>query len=234
MKKILITAIILLLATGYINAQTHQKGIRFYVGGTLKKTLEVSDRGSNTVLTQEINALQGSVSNFNFGLSYDVWNRKNTFIAIGCGYLFTGNNLKNGIINNNTYSYRVEMSSITIPIETRYYIYSKKESKLSVYLVGTIAPSILVDSKLRRKENIFDNNQKYESTIENDVSSVKFYSVNAFVNLGFGIEYKPSIHKASVWVSPQYNFQINPTWSEGIKQNISSLGIMVGTHFPIK
>ena len=234
MKKILSTAIILLLATVWINAQTYQKGIRFYAGSTLKNTIEVLDRGNNAVLTKEINALQGSVSSFNFGLSYDVWNRKNTFVSIGCNYSFTGNNLKNATINNNTYTYRVEISSVTVPIEIRHYIYPKTESKLNIFLVGAVVPSILINSKLRRKENIFDTNQKYESTVESDVNNVKFYPLNIYANAGFGLEYRPSSRKTSVWISPQYNFQINPTWSEGIKQNISAFGITIGTHFAIK
>ena len=234
MKKTLITLIILFGVSMWINAQTNQKGIRFYIGNTFSRALEVSDRGNSMVLTQEINNLQSSVSNINFGLSYDVWNRKNTFISVGCNYLFTGNNLRNSTLNNNTYTYRIEMSSIAIPVEIRHYVYLKKESRFSVFLTGAFVPSILLDSKLRRKENIFDSNKKYESTIENDVNSAKFYPVNAWLNLGFGIEYKPLNRKASVWISPQYNFQINPTWSEGIKQNISTWGITVGTHFPIK
>ena len=233
MKMILITIILLLWATICINAQNNEKGIRFHVGNTLKSTIMVLDRGDKAVLTTEINALNSGVSKFNFGLSYDIWKRKNTFVSIGCDYSFMGNNLRNGNINNNTYTYRVAISSIAIPIETRYYVYSKKESKLSIFLVGVIVPTILVDGKLSRKENIFDNNQKYESTVENNVSNVKFYPVNMNVNAGFGIEYKPSNRKMSVWVSPQYNFQINPTWSEGIKQNINFWGVTIGTHLPI-
>ena len=234
MKKTLMTIIALFWTTIWVNAQTSQKGIRFYVGNTLKSTINVLDRGDKPVLATEINALNSGVSRFNFGLSYDIWNRKNTFVSIGCDYSFMGNNLKNGIISNNTYTYRFATSSITIPIETRYYVYSKKESKLSIFLVGVIAPSILIDGKLNRKENIFDNNQKYESTVENEVSNVKFYPVNMNVSAGFGIEYKPSNRKMTVWISPQYNFQINPTWSEGIKQNINLWGLTIGTHLPIK
>lgn len=232
MKSIFVILVILLWTPVLTNAQTNQKGIRFYAGSILKKPFEVSNRGNNAILTNEINALQSSISSFNFGLSYDVWNRKNTFISVGCNYLFTGNNLRTGELNNNTYTYKIQMSSIMLPIEIRYYVFSKKESKFGIFLLGAFAPNILIDSRLRRTENIFDNNKKYESTIENDVSDVKFYSVNALANLGFGVEYKPS-RKASVWISPQYNFQINPTWSEGIKQNFGALGIVIGTHFPI-
>lgn len=233
MKKILITIIVLLWTTIWVNAQTNVKGIRFYVGNTLKSTINVLDRGDKPVLTTEINALNSGVSKFNFGLSYDIWNRKNTFVSVGCDYSFTGNNLKNGITNNNTYTYRVAISSISIPIGTRYYVYSKKESKLSIFLVGAFVPSILIDGKLSRKENIFDYYQKYESTVENEVSNVKFYPVNMNINTGFGVEYKPSNRKMTVWISPQYSFQINPTWSEGIKQNISLWGLTMGTHLPI-
>ena len=232
MKKIITITIILLWVSIYISAQNNQKGIRFYAGSILKKPFEVSNRGNNVILTNEINALQSSISSFNFGLSYDIWNRKNTFISVGCNYLFTGNNLRTGELNNNTYTYRIEMSSIMIPIEIRHYVFSKKESKFGIFLLGAFAPNILIDSKLRRTENIFNNNQKYESTIENDVSNVKFYPMNALANLGFGVEYKPS-RKATIWVSPQYNFQINPTWSEGIKQNFSALGVVIGVHFPV-
>lgn len=233
MKKILTTTIILLWAAIWINAQTNEKGLRFYVGNTLKSTINVLDRGDKPVLTTEINALNSGVSRFNFGLSYDIWNRKKTVVSIGCEYSFMGNNLKSGTINNNTYTYRFATSSLAFPIETRYYIYSKKESKLNIFLVGVIVPSILMNSKLSRKENIFDNNQKYESTIENEVSNVTFYPVNMNVNAGFGIEYKPSNRKMIVWISPQYNFQINPTWSEGIKQNINLWGLTIGTHLSL-
>jgi Outer membrane protein beta-barrel domain len=227
--KTLLTSIILLFTFTYSFSQENIKGYRFYIDYNLSQKLQVTDKGNGDIIASEINNLGSSVGHIRIGGTYDFLSRKQTVFSVGAEYAFTGSKVGASAKQTNSYyTYRLETSALSMPIEVRHYLHS--DLPIKFFLTGGIIPELLINSKLTKKEDFYDSNRKYISTTETDIKEASFNKVNASIRVGFGMEIRTKKF-ANVWFAPTYTYQILPIWSQTIKQNISVLGVVVGVHF---
>ena len=231
-KSYFLILFLLILKNSPSYSQSDEKKWNFYVKPIFGENMKLTSNNINNFnLVKEINLLNPKIEGIGFGLKNDIFKKKTLFISVGGEFLFLANKLKTIKLpstNNNNYSYRFEYNSFSIPIEVKKYL--NTNSKINVFALFGIKPDILITGKLSRKEQIYDQNQVFQSTNNSEIDNIEFNKLNATLNSGIGFEIKTRT-KFRILVLPTYSYQILPIWKDKLKYNLKYFGANIGVSF---